>query len=77
MLKRNLVGLAYHTYKVTERIGRILEKRKIKAVFKPIRTIQQSVRSAKDKRDPLSASGVYRILCSCGCGQEINMGKRV
>jgi len=35
-------------------------------VFKPTRTIQQSLRSAKDKRDPLSASGIYRIPCSCG-----------
>jgi len=43
-----------------------LEKHKVKTVFKPTRTIQQSLRSAKDKRNPISASGVYRISCSCG-----------
>jgi len=36
-------------HKITDRIGRILEKRKIKMVFKPTRTIRQSLRSAKDK----------------------------
>jgi len=47
-------------------IGMILEKHKLKTVFKPSRTIQQSLISAKEKQDPLSASGVYRIPCSCG-----------
>jgi len=55
-----------YIHKVTDRIGWILEKRKFNTVFKPTRTIQQSLRSAKDKRDRLSASGVYRIPCSCG-----------
>ncbi|ENN83279.1 hypothetical protein YQE_00362, partial [Dendroctonus ponderosae] len=51
---------------VTDRIARILEKHRVKTVFKPTRTIQQTLRSANDKRDPLSAPGVYRVLCSCG-----------
>jgi len=60
------VGWTCLPYKITDRIGRILEKHKVKTVFKPTRTIQQSLRSSKDKRDSLSASGVYRISCSCG-----------
>ena len=51
---------------VTDRIGRILRKEKVKTVFKPTRKIQECLRSAKDKKDPLSASGVYRIPCTCG-----------
>jgi len=63
MLKRKLVGLAY----LTDRIERILEKNKVKTVFKLARTIQRSFKTAKDKRNPFSASGVYRIQCSYGC----------
>ncbi|ERL95905.1 hypothetical protein D910_00580, partial [Dendroctonus ponderosae] len=51
---------------VTDRIGKILEKHKVKTVFKPTRTIQQTLRTAKNKRDPLSAPGVYTVPCSCG-----------
>ena len=28
--------------------------------------MQQTLRSAKDKRDPLTTAGVYQIPCSCG-----------
>ncbi|ERL93232.1 hypothetical protein D910_10528 [Dendroctonus ponderosae] len=52
------VGLASHTY--------MESKHRVKTVFKPTRTIQQTLRSAKDKRNPLSAPGVYRVPCSCG-----------
>ncbi|ERL95717.1 hypothetical protein D910_00155 [Dendroctonus ponderosae] len=51
---------------VTDTIGKILEKHQVKTIFKPTRTIQQTLRSAKDKRDPLSAPGVYKVPCSCG-----------
>ncbi|KAH1024076.1 hypothetical protein HUJ05_003635 [Dendroctonus ponderosae] len=51
---------------VTDKIGKILEKHQVKTIFKPTRTIQQTLRSAKDKRDPLSAPRVYRVPCSCG-----------
>jgi len=44
-----------YIHKVTDRIGRMLEKHKVKTIFKPTRTIQQSLRSAKDKI-------LYRLL---------------
>lgn len=38
----------------------------MKTIFKPTRKIQEVLRSAKDKRDPLATPGVYRIPCSYG-----------
>ena len=52
--------------RVTDRIGRLLQKENIKTIYKPTRKIKECLRSAKDKRDPLSSSGVYRIPCKCG-----------
>ncbi|MGR8650110.1 hypothetical protein ACNGQH_25240, partial [Escherichia coli] len=51
---------------VTDRIGRILTKNKVKTIFKPTQQIRSALRSAKDTREPLSTAGVYRIPCSCG-----------
>ncbi|XP_072845561.2 calmodulin-lysine N-methyltransferase isoform X3 [Pogona vitticeps] len=51
---------------VTDRMGKLLEKHNLQTVFKPTTKIQQMLRSAKDRRDPLTTAGVYRIPCSCG-----------
>ena len=61
-------GKAFLPYvkNVTDRIGKILKKHNVKPIYKPTKTIQQSLRSAKDPRDPLSTPGVYRIPCTCG-----------
>ncbi|KAJ8911010.1 hypothetical protein NQ315_003572 [Exocentrus adspersus] len=58
--------VAMYTPKVTDRIGKLLEKEKVKPVFKPTKKIQQSHGSVKDKNDLLATSGVYRIPCTCG-----------
>nr|XP_060617816.1 uncharacterized protein LOC132767173 [Anolis sagrei ordinatus] len=50
----------------TDRIGKLMRKHNIQTIYKPTKKIQQMLRSAKDKRDPLTSSGVYRIPCSCG-----------
>ncbi|KAJ8921267.1 hypothetical protein NQ315_013739 [Exocentrus adspersus] len=55
-----------YIHKVTDRIGKLLEKKKVKTVFKPTKKIQQSLGSVKDKNDPLVTPGVYRIRCTCG-----------
>lgn len=39
------------------RIGNLLEKHRVKAIFKPTKTIQYSLRSAKDPRGPLFTPG--------------------
>ena len=52
--------------KVTDRIGKLLKRHGIGTVYKPSRKLQNSLRSAKDTRDPKTSSGVYRIPCSCG-----------
>ena len=51
---------------VTDRIGKLLERHDVKPIYKPTKTIGQSLRSAKDLRNPLTNPGVYRIPCSCG-----------
>ena len=51
---------------VTDRIGRILTKYKVKTIYKPTKKLHNYFRSAKDQRDPLSLPGIYRIPCSCG-----------
>ena len=48
------------------KIAKILIKKNIKTVFKPIKTLKQSFTSVKDKINPLQQSGVYKIICSCG-----------
>nr|XP_060632240.1 uncharacterized protein LOC132775540 [Anolis sagrei ordinatus] len=50
----------------TDRIGKLMRKHNIQTIYKPTKKIQQMLRSAKDKRDPLTCAGVYRIPCSCG-----------
>ena len=52
--------------RVTDRIGRLLRKENIRTIYKPTSKIKKCLRSAKDKRDPLSGSGIYRIPGSCG-----------
>lgn len=52
--------------RVTDRIGRLLQKENIKTIYKPTRKVKECLRSAKDKRDPLSTPGIYRIPCTCG-----------
>lgn len=51
---------------VTDRIGKILERHKVKTVFRPMRKIHQYLKSAKDARDLLSSAGVYRVPFSRG-----------
>lgn len=36
------------------------------STFRPLNTIQSSLRSVKDLVDPKNMKGVYVILCSCG-----------
>ncbi|XP_062837651.1 uncharacterized protein LOC134299269 [Anolis carolinensis] len=50
----------------TDRIGKLMKKHNLQTIYRPTKKIQQMLRSAKDKRDPLSSAGVYRIPCSCG-----------
>ena len=50
----------------TDKIAKILIKKNIKTVFKPLKTLKQSFTSVKDKINPLQQSGVYKIPCSCG-----------
>ena len=51
---------------LTDRIGRIMEKHKLKIIYKPSTPLKDMLRSVKDSRDPLSTAGVYRIPCACG-----------
>jgi hypothetical protein len=50
----------------TDKLARILRKKKIGETFKPINTIRNSLRSVKDPTDPIEKKGVYMIPCSCG-----------
>jgi hypothetical protein len=61
-------GKAFLPYikQVTDRIGKLLEKNNIQPIYTPTTKIKQTHITAKDKRDPLSAAGVYKIPCSCG-----------
>ncbi|XP_068083584.1 uncharacterized protein [Anabrus simplex] len=61
-------GIAYLPYirDVTDRIGRLLERHEVKTIFQPTQQLRNMLRSAKDPRDPLTSTGVYRIPCSCG-----------
>uniref|UniRef100_A0AAR5QA52 Helix-turn-helix domain-containing protein n=1 Tax=Dendroctonus ponderosae TaxID=77166 RepID=A0AAR5QA52_DENPD len=54
---------------VADRIGRILEDQipfRQNSFETNSNNPTRDLRSAKDKRDPLSAAGVYRVPCSCG-----------
>ncbi|VEN43722.1 unnamed protein product [Callosobruchus maculatus] len=44
----------------------MLRKENVKTIYKPTRKIQEYLRTVKDKRDPLTTPGVYRIPCTCG-----------
>lgn len=50
---------------VTDRIGKILKRYKIKTIFRPPQKIRQYLRSVKDNV-PLQSPGVYAVPCSCG-----------
>lgn len=50
----------------TDRISKILQKHKIRTIFKPPKKIGQLLPNPKDPRAPLSNPGVYKIPCSCG-----------
>ena len=47
-----------------DKIAKILIKKNIKMVFKPLKTLKQSFTLVKDKINPLQQSGVYKIPCS-------------
>lgn len=52
--------------RVTDRIGKVLRKHKVKTVFKSTCKMSQLLPNPKDKLNPLSSKGVYSIPCSCG-----------
>ncbi|XP_054709465.1 uncharacterized protein LOC129219166 [Uloborus diversus] len=51
---------------VTERIERLLSEHHIKTVFKAYPSHQRLSTISERCERPLSAAGVYKILCSCG-----------
>ncbi|XP_030751509.1 uncharacterized protein LOC115879021 [Sitophilus oryzae] len=75
--QENIINKAFLPYvsQVTDRIGKVLKKHNIKTIYKPTRKIRDCLRPAKDKRDPLSSAGIYRIPCSC-CSVYIETTKR-
>ena len=48
-----------------DKIARILRRHKVPSTFKPLRTIQSSLRSVKDSIFPNYGKGVNLIPCSC------------
>jgi len=66
--KEQVAGKVFLPYvqNVTDRIGKLMERHKFKVIYRPTTKIQEMLRSAKDKREPLLTAGVYRTLCSCG-----------
>lgn len=60
-------GMTFLLYikRVTVRIHKLLERHRVRMVFRPTWKIQQYLRSAKEDRDPLCSRGVYRVPCSC------------
>lgn len=52
--------------RTTDKISRILKKHKVPSTFRPLKTIQISLRSVKDPMDPNYGKGIYVILWSCG-----------
>ena len=51
---------------VTDKMAKVLAKKKIRTSFKPLMTIKQRMKSVKDDPDHLQQKGVYKINCSCG-----------
>lgn len=47
--------------RVTDQIGRLLQKENLKTIYKPTNKIKEYLRTAKDSRDPLSSSRIFRI----------------
>ena len=62
--KEKIVIMPY-VQNTTDRIGKLLRKHNIKPVFKPLKTIKDTIPSTKDKV-PLETEGVYKITCGCG-----------
>ncbi|XP_065213372.1 uncharacterized protein LOC135840674 [Planococcus citri] len=60
--KEKIVIMPY-VQNTTDRIGKLLRKHNIKPVFKPLKTIKDTIPSTKDKV-PLETEGVYKITCS-------------
>lgn len=50
----------------TDKITKIMKKRKVPSTFRPLNTIWSSLRSVKDPVNPKNGKGVYVIPCSCG-----------
>jgi hypothetical protein len=44
----------------------MLEKKNIKTLLKPYKTLKKLFRSNKDKSDPMLGQGIYQIPCSYG-----------
>ena len=51
---------------ISHKIARILIKKGVRCAFKPLSSIRSRLPPLKDSKDDLSASGVYKIPCSCG-----------
>ena len=49
---------------VMDRIGRLLSRHGVCAIYKVAKEIQQFLRPVKDARDPLPTYGVYCVSCS-------------
>ena len=62
------LGTAFLPYfrGITDMIGKLLSKQRIRIIYKPTHQIKNLLRSVKDPRDALSSAGVYRVPCSCG-----------
>lgn len=52
------------TKSVTGRIGRLLQKHKIKIIFRTMKSIQRHLKSTKNARNPQYSDDIYRIHCS-------------
>ena len=63
-------GFSPYINKVT---GKLLGRHGVETVFRPTRSIQQHLKSAKDARDPLASSCIYSTPCSCG---QVCMARR-
>lgn len=51
--------------RMTDRIRKLLHRKKMKSVYKPTQSVQQNLRY-KDTRDPLVQGRVCRFFCFCG-----------
>lgn len=62
------LATAYMPYfhRITDRIGKLLKKYRIRTIYIPTKKIKDILRPAKDKFHPHKKAGVYRIPCSCG-----------